>query len=628
VDGAAGLVRPALPDRPRAGRAALDALRRGRSLALFSLGVYLFLYAPLLVLVGLSFNRSRLTARWEGFTLEWYAGALRNPEILSALRTSLVVALATTALATAIGTAAALFLQRHRVRRAGLVESLLVLPIVVPEIVMGSSLLVFFAALGLRLGLGTVVLAHVGFSVSYAVIVVRARLRGLDATLEEAAMDLGAGPWRTFWHVTLPSLAPGILAAALLVFALSIDDYVVTSFVAGVGATTLPLQIYSMVKSGVSPEINAVSTVLLAATGLMLAAAHLFEQGRVRAAAPAAALGLLVLGVPFLLGAGGPAGGGVLNVYIWSNYIAPETVRKFESRAGVRVRVDLYDTNEALLAKVQAGNAGYDVICPSNYVVQILLHQELLRPLDLSGLPHFGNLDPHFVNLAHDPGNRYSVPYFWGTAGIGYDRRRTGPIDSWGALWDPRFRGRILMLDDARETFGAALKWRGHSLNVTDPGLLRMAQGLLLEQKPLVRAYNSSNFEDVLLSRDVWLAQGWSGQLAKAMDQDPDLDYVIPKEGSSLFLDSLAVPRDAPHPELAHAFIDFVLEAEVAAEICRTMRYSTPNRAAVPLLPDAIRRHPAIFPPADVLARVELIEDLGEATVLYDRLWTEVKTSR
>ena len=218
------------------------------------------------------------------------------------------------------------------------------------------------------------------------------------------------------------------------------------------------------------------------------------------------------------------------------------------------------------------------------------------------------------------------MPYFWGTAGIGYDRRRTGPIDSWGALWDPRFRGRILMLDDARETFGAALKWRGHSLNTTDPGLLRMAQGLLLQQKPLVRAYNASNFEDVLLSRDVWLAQGWSGQLAKAMDQDADLDYVVPKEGSSLFLDSLAVPAGAPHPELAHAFIDFALEAEIAAEVCRTMRYSTPNRAAVPLLPEAIRRHPAIFPPADVLARVELIEDLGEATVLYDRLWTEVKT--
>jgi spermidine/putrescine-binding protein len=220
------------------------------------------------------------------------------------------------------------------------------------------------------------------------------------------------------------------------------------------------------------------------------------------------------------------------------------------------------------------------------------------------------------------------VPYFWGTAGIGYDRRRVGTVDSWSALWDPRWKGRVLMLDDPREAFGAALRWKGHSLNATEPSLLREAQRLLLLQKPLVRAYNSSNYEDVLLSGDVWLAQGWNGQFAKVMDQSEHLEYVVPREGGSLFLDSLVVPADAPHPELAHAFIDFTLEAEVAAEICATMRYSTPNRAAVPLLPEEVRRNPAVFPPADVNARAELIEDIGAATLLYDRLWTEVKTRR
>src|SRR5688572_30825553 len=166
------------------------------------------------------------------------------------------------------------------------------------------------------------------------------------------------------------------------------------------------------------------------------------------------------------------------------------------------------------------------------------------------------------------------------------------------------------MVDDPRETFGAALKRMGQSLNATDPALLRRAQEMLLLQKPLVRAYNSSNFEDVLLSGDVRLAQGWNGQFAKVMDQDPDLMYVVPREGSSLFLDSLVIPKDAPHPELAHAFLDFTMEAEVAAEICATMQYSTPNRAAVPLLPESVRRNPAVFPPPDVTARAELIEDL------------------
>jgi spermidine/putrescine transport system permease protein len=443
-------------------------------------------------------------------------------------------------------------------------------------------------------------------------------------------MDLGASPWRTLQHVTLPLIAPGILAAALLVFALSIDDYVVTSFVAGVGATTLPLHIYSMVHSGLSPEINAVSTLLLAATVLLLFAAWRLEQGRrAREAAVPVALGLALLGLPFLLAPGAAAGGDrQLNLYMWSNYIAPETVHRFEQRHGVRVNVDFYDSNEALLAKMQAGRVDYDVVCPSNYMVQILVTQGLLRSLDWSALPHAPNLDPRFLGRSFDPGNRYSVPYFWGTTGIAYRKSRTGAVDSWGALWDPRFRGRILMLDDAREVFGAALKWKGLSLNTTDAAQLAAAQRLLVAQRPLVRAYNSASFEDVLLSGDVWLAQGWNGQFARAMAQDADIAYVIPREGSSLFIDTLAIPRDAPHPDLAHAFVDFVMEPEIAAEICRTMQYSSPNRGAVPLLPPAIRDNPAIFPPADVIARTEAIEDLGPATVLYDRLWTEVKTSR
>jgi spermidine/putrescine transport system permease protein len=605
------------------------ASRRGGFLGLFSLLVYVFLYAPILVLVTFSFNRSRLTATWVGFTLEWYQKLLGDPQIIGSLRNSLIVGTAATALSTVIGTAAALAFHRYRFRNQGILDALVTLPIVIPEIVLGSSLVLLFAALGFHLGYLTVILAHVGFSLSYAVVVVRARLAGFDRSLEEAAMDLGAGPTRTFFKVTLPGIAPGVLAAALLVFALSIDDYVITSFVAGVGTTTLPVQIYSMVRSGISPEINAVSTIILVATSLLLFAAYRLEQGAssLSVALPVV-VGCSILGAPFFLGVGTGGGDKVLNLYIWSNYIAPETVHRFETRYGVKVNVDLYDTNEALLAKVQAGNVSYDLLCPSNYPIEILLHQKLLRPLDHSALPHFKNLDSRFLDKDYDRGNRYSVPYFWGTCGIGYNRSRVGTVDSWGALWDPRYKGRILMLDDARETMGAALKWKGRSANVTDPGILQEVKDLLLQQKPLVRTYNSSNFEDILLSGDVWLAQGWNGQIAKAIDQDHDLEYVIPKEGATFFVDSLVIPASAPHPALAHAFIDYILEAETAAEICRTMHYSSPNRAALPLLPPEIRRNPAIFPPEDVIQRLELIRDLGETTVLYDRIWTEVKTSR
>ncbi len=604
--------------------------RRPSLLGLLGFLTYAFLYAPIAVLAAFSFNRGRLTASWEGFTLAWYLKLLDNPQILSSLRNSLVVALVATIIATAVGSAAALALHRHSFRRAGPLEAFLTLPIVVPEIVLASSLVLFFAALGWRLGFLSVILAHVGFSVSYALIVVKARLAGFDKSLEEAAMDLGAGPGVTFLKVTLPALAPGILAAALLVFALSIDDYVITSFVAGVGSTTLPIQIYSMVRSGITSEINAISTILVVATALLLFAAYRLEQGaRLRTAAWPAALGLLVLGAPFLM-AGGPASPRerVLNLYIWSNYIAPETLRKFEERHGVRVNVDLYDSNEALLAKIQAGNVGYDVVCPSNYSIEILRAQNLLRGLDLSALPHLRNVDPRFLDLPHDRGNRTSVPYLWGTCGLAYNRNRVGRPVSWDALWDPRYAGRILMLDDARETLGIALKRLGRSLNTKDEALLREAQAMLLAQKRLVKTYDSANYHDVLLSGDVWLAQGWNGQFARIMDADPAIEYVIPREGASYFIDSLAIPLTAPHPELAHAFIDFTLEAEIAAEICTTMRYSTPNRAALPFLPNEIRANPAIFPPPEVLARLELIEDLEGATVLYDRLWTEVKTHR
>jgi spermidine/putrescine transport system permease protein len=600
-----------------------------RLLGAWSLLVYAFLYAPLAVLAAFSFNRERLTATWRGFTLEWYVRLLGDTRILSALRNSLLVAVAATVLATTIGTAAALAFHRHRFRRQAVLDGLVTLPMVIPEIVMASSLLLLFAALGLRLGFVTVILAHVAFSVSYAVVVVRARLAGFDRSLEEASMDLGAGPVRTFFRVTLPVIFPGVLAAALLVFALSIDDYVVTSFVAGVGSTTLPLQIYSMVRSGISPEINAISTILLVATALILFAAWQLEQGRrKRQAAVPAGLGLAILAAPFVLVSPPPSPERVLNVFIWSSYLPPETVKEFEAREGVRVNVDLYDAVETLLAKMQAGNASYDVVCPSNYAVEMLVAQGLLRPLDHSALPHLANVDPVFLDRDFDPGNRYSIPYFTGTCGIGYRRSRVGRVDSWAALWDPRYRGRILMLDDARETLGAALKRLGASVNTRDEATLRRARDLLVEQKPLVRAYDSSNFEDSLLAGDVWLAQGWNGEFARVMDLDPDLAYAVPKEGSTAFIDSLAIPADAPHPDLAHAFLDFVMEAKVAAGICRAMRYTTPNRAARAFLPPEILAHPAIFPPPEVLSRAELLRDLGPATTLYDRLWTEIKTVR
>ena len=240
--------------------------------------VYAFLYAPIIILVIYSFNSSRYSV-WEGFSLQWYKSLFHNQLILRALRNSLIVAVASTIFSAIIGTLAALGMQRFEFRGKKGMEALFYLPVIIPEIVMAASLVIFFGFVKMTLGMNTIILAHVAFCVSYVVIVVRARLEGFDRTLEEAAMDLGANEIQTFFRVTLPLIAPGILSGALLAFTLSIDDYIITSFVAGVGSTTLPLQIYSMVKTKVTPEINAVSTLLLIPTILLIILSDRLQRG-------------------------------------------------------------------------------------------------------------------------------------------------------------------------------------------------------------------------------------------------------------------------------------------------------------------------------------------------------------
>ena len=249
-----------------------------RALAAYSALVYVFLYAPIAILVLFSFNRARQTAVWEGWTLDWYRSLAGDDLILGSLKNSLIVGVVSTAIAVVVGTLVALALGRHRFRGEGATRGLLYLPVIIPEVVFGAALVTFFGVLAMRLSLLTVIIAHVAFCVSYVAIVVRARLAGFDRSLEEAALDLGARPLATFWRVTLPLIAPGIVAGALLSFTISIDDYVITSFVAGVGATTLPLQIYSMLKVGVTPEVNAVSSLILLFTIVMITIATRLQQ--------------------------------------------------------------------------------------------------------------------------------------------------------------------------------------------------------------------------------------------------------------------------------------------------------------------------------------------------------------
>jgi spermidine/putrescine-binding protein len=314
-----------------------------------------------------------------------------------------------------------------------------------------------------------------------------------------------------------------------------------------------------------------------------------------------------------------------LNVYIWTNYLPREVVDEFTRRTGIAVNVDTYDSNEAVLAKLQSGVADYDLVVPSDYMLKVLIPQGLVRPLDRARLPHFNNLDPRFLNQKFDPDNGHSIPYLWGTTGIGYNKK-VGTVDSWRVLFDPKYAGRILMLDDPREAFGAALKLMGRSINERDPAVLRQAAEMLKRQKPLVRTYNSSDFANLLAAGDVDLAHGYNGELAEVVANAPDrLAYAIPKEGGTLWIDNLSIPKGARNLDSAYAFLDYVMEPEVAAKIVNGVHYAGANQAALPLIDAKIRQDPTIYPPKEVLDRCELIEDLGKTTQLIDELWTEVK---
>ena len=340
---------------------------------------------------------------------------------------------------------------------------------------------------------------------------------------------------------------------------------------------------------------------------------------------------LCVFGAFLIAGCGGNESTGTkekqLNLYIWSAYIAEDTLKRFEKETGIRVRFDTYDSNEALLEKIQSGVADYDVIVPSDYMVRILNQQGLLERLDPSRLQNSKNLSPRFRDLPYDSTNAHSIPFLWGTSGIGYNKTKvTELVDSWAILWNPKYKDRILMLDDQRECFGTALKWKGHSLNSTNPAELEEAKNLLLQQKPLVKTYSSSSFDEILMSGDVWIAHGWSGQLAKAKDQNQDLDYVIPKEGSTIWVDNLAIPRSARHKEEAYVFFNFCLDPKNAADITNYSGYASPNEAAKPFIKPEILNDPARYPDEATLAKCEFLMDLGETSRLLDRYWTEIKS--
>ncbi len=324
-----------------------------------------------------------------------------------------------------------------------------------------------------------------------------------------------------------------------------------------------------------------------------------------------------------------------LNLYGWSEYVPQELLDAFAKEYKVKVNYDTYASNEELLAKLQAGKTTYDVIIPSDYTVGILIAQKMLEPIDLGHMPNFANVDDQFKNPYYDPGNQYTVPYQWGSVAIAVNTAKvTKPITKYADLWDPAFKGKLVVLDDEREIIGMALLVLGYDKNSTDPAQLDAAKKKLIELKPNIKLYDSDSPKTALLSGEAVAGVVWNGEASLAHQENAKITYVLPEEGMGVWIDNLAVPKGAPHKDAAIAFLDFVLRPDMSILITKAFPYSSVNKAALELLktkePDTYKSYmdfPATNPPADAVKKGHLVKDVGDATTLWDKVWTEVKGS-
>lgn len=319
-----------------------------------------------------------------------------------------------------------------------------------------------------------------------------------------------------------------------------------------------------------------------------------------------------------------------LHIYNWSEYIDPEVYDAFEAEYGVKIIEDTFSSNEELLAKLQAGAAGYDLIVPSDYMVEIMIEEGLLAEINHDNIPNIANLSDLFKSPPYDPDLAYCVPYQWGTTGIGYNSDEVEP-DSWSWIFDPeiasQYAGKITMLNDSRESIGAALKYLGYSLNSTNDAELEEAKQLLIDIKPYLFSYDSDQFEDLIAADEVVYGHGWSGDYFAAAEEDERIWYIIPAEGGVVWADNLCIPKTSKAAYTAEVFINYILQPEVAAQITNFTWFGSPVEAANEFIDPEILEEPAIYPPDDVMAKLEWIQDVGEATPIYERIWTEVKAA-
>jgi len=522
------------------------------------------------------------------------------------------------------------------------------------DIVTGISLMLLFIACRaffpkFSLGYTTVLLAHITFNIPYVILSVTPKLKQTNKNTYEAALDLGASPIYAFFKVVLPDILPGVISGFLLSFTMSLDDFVITHFTTGAGVHTLSTKIYSEVRKGIKPEMYALSTLLFVSVLFLLIlvntspseqkkptqkASSGFKKATTiifRRIIPAMMILVIVGGGFFYSAQNRTSAGDKVIVYNWGEYIDPKVLDMFEEETGISIVYEEFETNESMYPKVQSGAVAYDVICPSDYMIQRMIENDLLAEINFDNIPNIANIGEQYLqsSKSFDPENKYSVPYCWGTVGILYNKTMVDePVDSWSILWDAKYKDQILMQNSVRDAFAVALKYCGYSLNSTDLDELYEAQELLLKQKPLVQAYVVDQVRDKMINNEAAIGVIYSGEAIYTQMENSDLEYVIPKEGSNVWIDSWVIPKNAKNKENAEAFINFLCRPDIAKMNFDYITYSTPNTAGRELIEDeAIRNSTIAFPDATELTRCETFQYLGSKNdEIYNELWREVKS--
>ena len=617
--------------------------------------ILIFLYAPIITLIVLSFNKSKTRSKWGGFTLQWYAELFKNEAIMSALVNTLIIALLSALIATIIGLIACITMQRVGKRTRSVITGITNIPMLNAEIVTGISMMLLFISANLflnkfgmnvKFGFWTVLISHITFNIPYVMLSILPRMKQLNPSVYEAAMDLGASPLKAFFKVVLPDIMPGILSGFLMALTMSLDDFIITHFTKGPGFDTISTKVYTEVRKGIKPEMYALSTIIFVSVFVLLLLVNKTPKESKKKKETTSLFtslknvkrkklygGILIATILiFVFVFASPKDtentNGKVVVYNWGEYIDPDVLEQFEEETGITVVYDEFETNESMYAKVATGAVHYDLICPSDYMIKKMIDEDLLQTININNLENYDQIGSQYLEQARqfDPTNAYTIPYCWGTVGILYNKTMVEePIDEWADLWNEKYADNILMQDSVRDAFLVSLKMLGYSANETDEAKLKEACEKLIEQKPIVQAYVVDQVRDKMISGEAAIGVIYSGEAIFTQRENADLEYTIPKEGSNVWIDGWVMPKDAENVENAEKFLSFLLRPDIALKNFEYITYSTPNEGARALIEDEDIKNSSIAFPDLSQYELEVYQYLGpEIEKIYNDLWKKV----